>query len=167
MADTLLDFDSAEALECAYVTVRRGGQEWRLRDDVRAGLMIQMLRVSKLEQALGVALYTDQDPDRAEELHREIETRTLRMCAEAFRHSYPSMTEEEVARLFPEHAARERIILSFFTTGGAGSSAPESAAPATPNAAGSTIPTPTPPTPPAMNRAARRATGKTATSGKA
>lgn len=163
MADALLDFDSAEALEGDVVTVRRGGQEWRLRDDVRASLMIQMLRLSKIEQALNQALYKDMDPDAAEGFQQELETRTLRMVAACFQHSYPAMTEDEVARLFPLHVERERILMAFFTDRGSGSSAPANGAPPT-SAELASMTTMTSPTGMATgipaNRAARRARAK-------
>lgn len=162
MADALLDFDSAEALERDVVTVRRGGQEWRLRDDVRASLMIQMLRLSKIEQSYNQALYKDMDPDAAEGFQQELETRTLRMVAACFQHSYPAMTEDEVARLFPLHVDRERILMAFFTDRGSGSSVPANAAPPTSDASASMTTTAGMETTPTgtANRAARRARAK-------
>lgn len=138
VAGRVLDFDALEGLTCGFVSVREGGSEWRLRDDVRTDIMLDVFRMTKLEQRLQ-ALMSEQDEDETMAAFEELFAMSLRICTRIFRHTYRGTSEAEIDQRF-SHTDRLEIIQLFFGRDG---SASTSTLPEPPNSSEATSSTPT------------------------
>lgn len=104
-------------------------EEFRLRDDIDAllgflGYRVQPLMAAASPSAEEAASMTIADMEaRQHALERE----TLSACGAIFRHTYPTMTDEDVAAAIPLHTQRLELLFAFFTSRLRPSGAPPSA----------------------------------------
>lgn len=99
-----------------YIEVHAAETVYRLRDDVETTIGLFVLRLQALEQELPTA-ETAATMSIAEQ-RRRLDTyraEVLAVCTEIFRHSYPAISDEEVADALP-HAARLELVRLFFTS---------------------------------------------------
>jgi hypothetical protein len=107
---------SIDVLLPGVVEVHTGERTYRLRDDIGAMVGLLLFRL----QALARELPTFEQA--AEMPVEEIEARSqaygreqVAACGAIFRHTYPEMSDDEVARALPTEQARQELILVFFT----------------------------------------------------
>ena len=111
------------------------GALWRLRDDIASTLGFLMFRVQELAGAIpsGADVLSVPVKDTLAAI-AAYERELFELCALAVRHTYPEMTDAQVAEMLPTTASRQAVLTAFFTSPSAASSAPPSATPASSSA---------------------------------
>lgn len=107
-----------------YIEIHAPTRAYRLRDDIGTLLGLLGYRV----QALMAELPSDEEA-RALPIaqivarHAAYDEELLAACAAFFRHTYPDITEDEVAEALPSEGSRMALLAAFFTSRSAPSGA--------------------------------------------
>ena len=107
----VLNFDT---LSVDYVDIEVGGKLlWHLRDDVPTSILIRAFAVVDLERRYQEAAAAN-NADQLADVYAEYEQALCHHCAEIIRHSYPDVSDAEVAGALLPRAQME-ILKVFFT----------------------------------------------------
>lgn len=145
-AAQVINFDE---IRCEYVDVTKRGHTWHLRDDIPMEIMVRgfaLRGIGERLQALG-----DANEEEMAATFDDADEETVPVCADIFRHSYPDMTDDEIAATFSLEE-RMQLIQVFFQR----RSAALQAQPVATSSATAAVAAATP-----VNRMQRRATRQT------
>jgi hypothetical protein len=124
---TVLHFDT---LTVSEVEIRIGGElRWTLRDDVPTATLLRAFEVIELEERLTAT--QGQGAAAAADAYAAYEAAVTTHCGAIIRHTYPDVTDDEVARTL-SMGARLSVLKAFFSIRLPQFSRPRSVSPAAP-----------------------------------
>jgi hypothetical protein len=134
----VLNFDTVTV---GTVDVTKGGQTYKLRDDVATEVLLRRFKIIEMLKTVGDTPTYEQMVDVIARQEAEV----LDICTAIFHHTYPDMTQADVATLLTARE-RQQVCAAFFSLPFSSSDEPPSATerqPATPQTAPTVDPAPT------------------------